>query len=112
MKKALSVILLAGLLGLGGWYYYNEIYAVPISKLLDNPRDYAGRNITIAGTVTERFSLLVVRYFNLRDASGDIMVVTDQPMPAVGTEVRVKGQVAESFSMGDQQVLVFVESKR
>jgi len=110
MKKALAALLVAILLGIGGWYYMTNIHAVPIGKLLDNPREYAGKEISIAGTVSERLSLFVVKYFNLQDETGTIAVVSERPLPEVGRKVRIRGHLEEGFSLGDQQVLVFVES--
>jgi hypothetical protein len=36
-------------------------------------------------------------------------VVTDRPLPVIGSKVRIQGKVAESFSLGSEQKLVFVE---
>jgi len=110
MKKALAALVVVCLLGISGWYYMTNIHAVPIGKILDNPREYAGKEITIAGTVSERLSLFVVKYFNLRDQTGTIAVVSERPLPEVGSTVRIRGRLEEGFSLGDQQVLVFVES--
>ena len=109
MKGAIAVVLTAVVLGIGGWYYYTEIHATNISKMLSNPRDYVGKELTISGTVTERFSLFVVKYFILQDSSGQIIVVSDKPLPAIGAKTRVKGYLKEGFSLGEQQSLVFME---
>ena len=111
MKNILFVLFFAALCALGGWYYLEEIHTVPIEQVYKNPREYSNRKIAISGTVTERFSLFVIRYFTLRDPSGNIVVVTEQPMPAVGEQVRVKGYVEDGFSLGDQQTLVFREAR-
>lgn len=85
------------------------MHATPIGKIINDPRKFSGRDIAVSGTVTDRFSLFVMRDFTLRDPSGDIAVVTDQPLPAVGAAVRIEGRVEEGFSLGQQQVLVFIE---
>lgn len=110
MKGAIAAVLAVVVLGVGGWYYMTSIHATPIGKVTSNPRAYVGREIAIAGTVTERFSLFIVKYFDLRDSSGSIMVVTDKPLPAVGAQIRVRGNLKEGFSLGEQQSLVFVET--
>lgn len=112
MKKAVVGILAMVLLGVGGWYYLAEVHATPIAKIVANPRDYAGKEIAIAGRVSDRFSFFVIKYFALQDQTGEMIVVTDQPLPAVGTTVRVKGHIEEGFSLADQQALVFVESRQ
>lgn len=111
MKGLIVSILTIIVLAVGGWYYATEVHSTQIGKIISNPRDYAGKEIAVSGTVRERFSFFVIRYFNLQDASGKITVVTDQPLPAVGAKVRVKGTIKDGFSLGDQQTLVFLESQ-
>lgn len=96
--------------GIAGVYYANQVHSTQIGKVINNPRNYAGKEIVISGTVTYRFSFFVIRYFDLQDSSGEITVVTDQPLPAVREKIRVKGYVKDGFSLGDKQTLVFLES--
>ena len=110
MKGAITAVLLAVVMGFGGWYYLTQIHSTTIGKILSNPRDYVEKELTISGTVTERFSLFVVKYFILQEPSGEITVVSDKPLPAVGAKIRVKGHVKEGVSLGEQQVLVFMEN--
>jgi aspartyl/asparaginyl-tRNA synthetase len=82
------------------------------TKIVDitgHPRDYAGKEVTVSGEVTETFSLFVVRYFILRDTTGEITVVTDRPLPAKGKKIKVKGVVKEAVSIGTKTSLVLVE---
>lgn len=111
LNKILFILFFAFSAGIGSWYYFTEIQTVPIEKIYKHPRDYSNRKIAISGTVTERFSLFVIRYFTVQDATGNILVVTEQPMPAVGEAVRVKGYVEDGFSLGEQQTLVFREAR-
>lgn len=110
MKGAFIAIITVIIFGIGGWYYITQVHTTQIGKIISNPRDYAGKEIAIAGTVTERFSFMFFKYFNLSDSSGNIIVVSEKPLPAVGAKVRVKGQVNEGFSLGNTQALVFLES--
>ena len=87
----------------------NAILATPIKKIIDNPRDYDGKTVTVSGEVTETFSLFVVKYFVVDDGTGTITVVTDRALPKKGTKIRVKGKVSEMFSLGDTQALVIIE---
>jgi hypothetical protein len=86
------------------------IFATPISKILDNPRDYDGKTVTVSGEVTETFSFFVLKYFVLDDGTGTITVVTEKALPKKGTKIRVKGEVSEMFSLGDTQALVIIEA--
>lgn len=85
------------------------IGTTPIGNILDKPRNYADKKVTVSGEVTEIFSLVVIKYFVIQDNTGQITVVSDKPLPRKGTTVRVTGTVKEAFSIGDQQLLVLVE---
>lgn len=105
ISRAGLIILFSSLLLFG----CDGLFTTPIKKIKENPRAYAGKTITVSGEVTRVFSLLVVKYFVVRDKTGEITVVTEKPLPKVGTKIKVKGTVEEAFSIGDQQVIVLVE---
>jgi hypothetical protein len=81
-----------------------------IGDIVGHPRDYADKEVAISGEVTETFSLFVVKYFVVRDNSGEISVVTEKPLPAKGEKIKVKGTVKETFSFGTKTALVLVEA--
>lgn len=81
----------------------------PIQEIKAKPREYADKRVKVAGTVTESFSLLVLKGFVLNDGTGDIYVVTKKAMPAAGEKITVKGTVREAFSLGDRHVLILLE---
>jgi hypothetical protein len=85
--------------------------ATPINKILENPRDYSGKTVKITGEVSEVFGLIVVKYFVIKDGTGEIVVVTEKPLPKKGTKITVKGTVQEAFTIGDKQLLVVVENE-
>lgn len=87
----------------------DKIMPVPIGKIKDNPREYSGKIVTIEGEVSKVFSFFVVKYFFLKDNTGEITIISDKPLPKVGTKLKVKGTVEEAFSLGDQQLLVVLE---
>jgi hypothetical protein len=87
-----------------------SLMATPIKKILDNPREYSDKTVTISGEVTETFSLLVIKYFTVKDRTGEITVVTAKPLPRKGTRITVKGTAQEAFSLGDRQLIVIVEA--
>jgi hypothetical protein len=97
---ALLIFLAAACEGIG---------TTPIRSILDKPRDYADKKVTVSGEVTETFSLFVIKYFVVQDKTGQIAVVSDKPLPKKGTTVRATGTVREAFSIVDQQLLVLVE---
>jgi hypothetical protein len=113
MRRLIIVgVLLLVLIGGGILFYTNGVPQTSIGYIVKNPRDYDGKILTISGKVIERMSLIVVKYFQLRDDTGEIIVVSQRPLPAVGERVRVKGRVKEAFSLMDKQVLVFVEEPK
>ncbi len=108
IQRAGLAILFASLVlsGCGG------LFSTPIGKILADPRAYAGKTVTVSGEVTQVFSLVFIKYFRLRDETGEIVVVTDRILPKVGTKIKVKGTVQEAFSIGDQQLIVIVEESK
>jgi aspartyl/asparaginyl-tRNA synthetase len=80
-----------------------------IGDITGHPRDYAGKEVTVSGEVTDTFSLFVVKYFVLRDSTGELTVITDRPLPAKGEKIKIKGVVKEAVSIGTQTALVLVE---
>ncbi len=84
-------------------------YRVQIHDLLENPREYEDKLVTISGTVTDRTSVLVTNYFTLKDQTGEIRVFTDHAMPSVGASVQVKGHVKQVFAVGSSELVVFEE---
>lgn len=90
----------------------DSFFSTPINKILADPRAYAEKTVTVSGEVTRVFSLVFIKYFKLRDATGEITVVTEKPLPKVGAKIKVKGSVKEAFSLGDQQVVVIVEKSQ
>ena len=85
------------------------IFPTPISRIIENPRDYDGKTVTVSGEVAETFAFFVLKYFVLDDKTGTITVITQKPLPRKGAKIRVKGEVKEMFSLGDTQALVIIE---
>jgi len=106
-QKTFAVVSLIILLFIG----CGSLMATPIKKILDNPRDYSGKPVTISGEVTEIFSLVVIKYFVVKDRTGEIIVVTQKPLPKKGSKITAKGTVQEAFSIGDQQLIVIMEKE-
>jgi hypothetical protein len=80
-----------------------------IADIRNNPRQYADKEVTVSGEVTGTFSLVVVKYFTLRDSTGEITIVTRRPLPKEGERLKVRGTVREAFSIGSESLLVIVE---
>ena len=48
----------------------NKLTATKIKDILDHPRNYENKEVTIYGTVINAVSLLVVKYFEIQDDTG------------------------------------------
>ncbi len=66
----------------------SSAFPTKIHTILSNPRDYSNKQVTISGTVEDTFSLVVVKYFVLRDETGTMPVITQQTMPVKGIRSR------------------------
>ncbi|MEO0110637.1 MAG: hypothetical protein ABIL00_07675 [candidate division WOR-3 bacterium] len=82
----------------------------PIEKILNDPRGYEGREVLIRGEVTEVFSLIFIKYFKVKDKTGEIVVLTEKPFPKEGNVVKVKGKV-ETIQIGNETYTVIRENK-
>ena len=94
----------------GVWYYFSRGRPTTIEKILSRPMEYQGRAVTIEGEVTDRTGFFVVlKFFKLKDKTGEITVVTRNSLPEIRSTVSVKGKIDEAFPIGDQKLLIFVE---
>jgi hypothetical protein len=100
-----ATLLLGGLLVAG----CSSIFATKIADIVADPRKYEGTEVTVAGEVTDTTNLLFAKYFAVSDGSGEIIVVTERPLPREGEKVSVKGTVHEAFAIGDNRLLVVKE---
>lgn len=85
------------------------VRTVAIKDIVDQPRDYADKQVAVEGEVSGAFSLFVIKYFTVKDATGEIGVVSEKPLPKIGQKIRVTGTVKEAFSLGDQSMTILVE---
>lgn len=86
------------------------LFATKIGDIQKAPGQWDGRTVTIAGKVTGTHNLLVVKYYQVDDGTGDIAVVTNSALPKEGDHVRVKGRVEQAFALGTAHVVVIVEA--
>ncbi len=86
-----------------------SITATKIRDILDHPRDYQSKEITVYGTVTNAVSLLVIKYYEIQDDTGSIKVVTDNLLPARGEKLSVTGRTTV-VEVGTERWVVFREN--
>jgi len=90
----------------------SQLFPTDIKKILDDPREYDGKTVTISGDVTESVNLIFLRYYAVRDATGEIVVVAKKSVPAKGAKLKVTGRVNQAFAIGDRSVVVIVEEEQ
>ena len=111
VKKGIIIAILIVLVtGAGAWYYFNQVHPTKIEKILSNPTTYTGKEVAIEGEVTDRTAFFgVIKFYRLRDKSGEITVVTRKSLPETKSVISVKGKIDDAFTIGDQRLVVFVE---
>ena len=100
-----------GLLVIGVLLSCNSAFSLTtkVRDLLNHPRDFEGKQITIYGTVTNAVSLLLIKYYEIQDDTGSIKVITDKLLPGRGEKLRVTGTMTV-VELGTERFVVLRES--
>ncbi len=93
-KSCISAFLICLALAIFGCDIVDRFTATKIKDILDNPRNFENKEVTIYGTVTDAASMLIVKYFEVQDDTGKIKVVTQRTLPAKGEKVKVTGRTS------------------
>ena len=85
-----------------------------IKELLDDPGQYDGKTVRIAGEVKGSIGALGVGAYQVDDGTGTLTVVTDRggTPPRTGARVVVEGEFESAFTLGDRTLAVLQEKKR
>ena len=106
---AASIVIVIGALA-GGWYYFSQVHPTSIEKIVNNPGDYAGKELAVEGEITDRTAFFgTLKFYKIKDKSGDIIVLTKKSLPEVKSNAVVKGRLVDEFVLGDQKLTVFRE---
>jgi hypothetical protein len=72
-----------------------------ISKITRDPGRYTGKEVTIAGRVTDSYGALGRGMYQVNDGTGTMWVYSDGfGVPSNGLKVAVTGRVQQGFSFG------------
>lgn len=82
---------------------------VSIGELHSNAYAFTGKLVTIEGTTTDAVNVFALRYFKLRDGTGEIIVLPAVAVPSQGQHVQVTGMIDQLFALDDKQFVLFVE---
>jgi hypothetical protein len=85
-----------------------------IEKINRDPGRYAGKEVTIAGRVSNSFGALGTGVFELEDDTGRMWVYSERyGVPSTGAKVAVTGRLEQGFSFGGRSfATVLRESAR
>jgi hypothetical protein len=76
-----------------------------IGDIVSDPAHFRGKDVTIAGEVTQRYELPLgiadVAAYRISDGTGQIWVLSRAGAPIVGDKVGLKGKVHEEGSIGN-----------
>ena len=94
-KTAVFVVLMAGTLLLTACPSQTNS-----AKINADPDRYRGKEIGIAGTVTNSYGALGTGAYEIDDGTGKIWVATKRGVPSRGSRIGAKGYVHNGFSFG------------
>ena len=87
--------------------------ATPIRKLLDDPSQYDGQIVQIAGEVTKSIGVLGTGAYQVDDGTGKLFVVSkDGGAPREGARLGVRGTFKSAFTLGTETAAVLQEIER
>jgi len=69
-----------------------------ISKINADPDRYRGKEVGIAGTVTNSYGAMGAGAYEIDDGTGKLWVATKQGVPSRGSRIGAKGYVHSGFS--------------
>jgi len=72
-----------------------------IAKINQDPGRFAGKEITIAGRVTDSFGALGTGAFQIDDGTGTMWVFSEKfGIPGSGAKLAVAGRIQQGFAVG------------
>jgi len=71
-----------------------------INQVLADPGRYRNKEVKLAGSVVDSYSLLGNGAYQLDDTTGRLWIVSNTGVPRQGARVTVKGTVREGFNLG------------
>ena len=69
-----------------------------ISKINSDPDRYRGKEVGIAGTVTDSYGTPIAGAYEIDDGTGKLWVATRRGVPSRGSRVGAKGYVHNGFT--------------
>jgi hypothetical protein len=108
MKNKVSLVAILGCILLGHLGCINPS-KTKIKDLYSNPHGYDGRMIQLSGEVKDSVNIIALKYYVIKDETGEIPVITKKAVPPTGKMVQVTGKVSQTFAIGNQSYMVIFE---
>ena len=109
MPKTTTRVVLVFLIVVGSILLAGCPPRVSIAKLNQDPGRYAGKEISIAGRVSDSFGAMGRGVFQVDDGTGTMWVVTGHyGTPENGAKVAVTGHIEQGFSFGGRSFAVIL----
>jgi hypothetical protein len=103
-KLMIAITFMAAILALAGCPTRTSI-----ANINRDPGRYAGREVTIAGHVSESFGALGNGVFQIDDGSGRMWIYSQNyGVPGNGSKVAVTGRVEQGFTFGGRNFCVIL----
>ncbi len=77
-----------------------EEVSLAIADVVADPGRYQDQTLELAGEVTDATGLLSVGIYTLADSTAEIHVLTSDGLPAVGSHLRIQGEVMSGVTIG------------
>jgi hypothetical protein len=85
----------------------------PIKTLLDDPGQYDGKSVKVAGAVTGSVGVLGTGAYQVDDGTRRLVVISKEGgAPREGAQVGVKGVFRAAFTFQTETAAVLMESER
>jgi hypothetical protein len=95
LKKLFAIVLVSVLL-----FGCSGIGTTPLEDLNDNPKDFAGKEVTVHGTVTNTIKIGQLSGYTLIDEEGHGIRVSSASLPAEGKEITITGMFVQDSLFG------------
>ena len=82
----------------------------PIGLINKKPDKYDGKKVKVSGKVISSLQLADIMCFTLKERGSVICVVTQNYLPLIGSEIKVKGSFKKNYSYNDRKMMVVEEN--
>ena len=82
-----------------------------IKEIKDNINDYNGKEVKVSGKVIETTDLMMWKYYQIEDKTGEIYIIPAGELPEEGQKLTVTGIVNEKMKVGKENLVVIKESE-